>query len=298
MSEGVFASIPAIEQVGAAFQVMAGRVREWLPQIEQEMRRLSESLDDRRGDFRREISQLEEAIASAGEDDDTSQLERDLEEAQEQLILVRRRAQRLAEASTDLRAVARRLEPLADGESIKAREFLARAISDLKAYFSATLSGAGESGFSSPSGVRTFSPNVDAGFDPTPLPLPPGFAWVPLAQIDRNARDFAGVEEFTKVSRAEMERGFALLQGEVLPGISGGADSAAFGIMDQAGGTTHEHGRQRVFDAFFGQDAIFLERGSDETSWSVTNGRHRILVAESLGWSAVPVRVPPQGGTP
>jgi hypothetical protein len=66
----------------------------------------------------------------------------------------------------------------------------------------------------------------------------------------------------------------------------------AFRDLDEKSGVTYENGLLRIYEAFFGQqDYIYLERPRGSSSFSITNGRHRVKVAQDLGWDAIPARV-------
>lgn len=122
--------------------------------------------------------------------------------------------------------------------------------------------------------------------------LPSGFTWVSLDSISR-ADDLRPEETFHKVSEKEVVHGFAVLRDEVLPALV--SDTAAsrdiFYDIDRNKGRAYADGAQRIFEAFFGDDAIVLGKGIGDSLYGVTNGRHRIHVARSLGWPAIPARI-------
>jgi hypothetical protein len=97
---------------------------------------------------------------------------------------------------------------------------------------------------------------------------------------------------YEKVPYQEMRRGFDALRNDLLPALSGDNLGAAevFARRDAEAGVSYEHGLQRVYDAFFGNDPIYLSRGADTELCTVTSGRHRIKAAIDAGWTAVPVK--------
>lgn len=64
-----------------------------------------------------------------------------------------------------------------------------------------------------------------------------------------------------------------------------------FARIDRGKGSSYAEGKQRVYDAFFGDDCITLDRGPSDGKYGVTNGRHRLRIARALGWEAVPVKI-------
>lgn len=299
MSEGAAnVQSAAIADLDTALGRFAQASLERMRAAETAIRRAAEQLEDRRSELRREVRQLSDEITNADEDEDTSSTRHRLEEAEEALAKIRQ-CQRNVEASVErYRRASRKLEELSTGITVEARAYLRSVREDLADYFALQKDGA-----SGPNGVSDQS--IDARlateaapdvFDPTLFVLPPGHQWVSIDEIDtvRELADVRSREAYEKVSYDEMRRGFDILRQEILPAISGsthGASSEPFARRDLADGVSYSQGRQRVFDAFFGTDAIYLSRGRDEDLFSVTNGRHRIKVAMDAGWTAVPVRV-------
>lgn len=107
----------------------------------------------------------------------------------------------------------------------------------------------------------------------------------------------SGAADFTKVSETEMRAGLQRLQ-EMLPLIESGtgASSDYWAGVDRQRGLEHASGFQRIYDAFYGQDAIYVNK--DGAAYDIVNGRHRIWLAKQMGISSLPMRVverqPPQ----
>jgi hypothetical protein len=112
---------------------------------------------------------------------------------------------------------------------------------------------------------------------------------VPLSKIDQSDSPVKGIDDFKKVPYPEMVRGFHTLETEVRPALENGANTDDFRAMDKKGGLEYSKGVQRVYESFYGQDSIRLEKVGD--SYKVINGYHRLYVANELKISTVPARV-------
>lgn len=122
--------------------------------------------------------------------------------------------------------------------------------------------------------------------------LPSGFQWIKLENISHE--DDLPIEDgFTKVSKAIMENGFSILKKDVLPALQSEQNDPQnyFLSLDQKNGKNEETGILRIYQAFFGNDCIALDKGRGDGKYGVSSGRHRIAVAKSLGWTAVPAKI-------
>jgi hypothetical protein len=119
--------------------------------------------------------------------------------------------------------------------------------------------------------------------------------------VDRGIQDVAvadlpepeGVEDasdFEKVSPEEMQAGLARLQ-EMKPVIDSGegANTDYWREFDRKQGLAYPDGYQKVYDSFYGHDAIRLNKDGDQ--YDIINGRHRIFIAKQMGIGTVPARV-------
>ncbi len=140
-NDGIQASVEAIQNMEAACARFARVVVERLPEVERELRQVTDTLEDRRSNLRREISSLHDQISSADEDDDMSWERQRLEEAEDELASMQQRIRRLSEASANYAAQARRVENLATNHAVRTREFLTGAADDLKAYLAKNIDG-------------------------------------------------------------------------------------------------------------------------------------------------------------
>jgi hypothetical protein len=73
------------------------------------------------------------------------------------------------------------------------------------------------------------------------------------------------------------------------PLIDSGHTSEDFAAMDREDGTDYEHGRQRIFDLYYGSDPVRLDKDGDQ--YEIVSGRHRLFAAQELGIQTIPARV-------
>jgi hypothetical protein len=99
-------------------------------------------------------------------------------------------------------------------------------------------------------------------------------------------------EDFKKVSREQMKRGFVILRDFVLAEINRNPRISAFDFdkIDRDKKMIQPDCCHNIYDVFFGNEPIRVCRASGG-KYSVVNGRHRITVARELGWQAVPASV-------
>ena len=102
-----------------------------------------------------------------------------------------------------------------------------------------------------------------------------------------------GVEDagdFEKVSAEDMKAGLTRLQ-EMKPVIASGEGATPdyWREFDRQRGLAYPDGYQKVYESFYGQDAIRLDKDGDQ--YDIVNGRHRIFMAKQMGIDAVPARV-------
>ena len=91
-----------------------------------------------------------------------------------------------------------------------------------------------------------------------------------------------------------MVNGLRRLAAEILPRINANPDTLdrdSFRSLDETTGERYEDGLQSIYEAFFCEEFVYLERQRGQEQFEITNGRHRIKVALDLGWDAIPARV-------
>ncbi len=138
-TDGVHASVKAIQDMEAACARFSRAVADRLPEIEKEIRQVTEGLDDRRSQLRREIADLEEQISSADEDDDKSSERQRAEDAEDVLASVSRRIRRLEDVAGSYTRHARNAENLTTDNATRMREFLSGAADELKSYLATQI---------------------------------------------------------------------------------------------------------------------------------------------------------------
>jgi len=115
-----------------------------------------------------------------------------------------------------------------------------------------------------------------------------GIQEVPLSQIDLSDSPVHSQGDFHKVSYDDMAHGLRTLEG-MKPEIARGANADYFADQDRRAGLPYPYGRQRIYEAFYGQEAIRLNQQGNR--YTVVNGYHRLCVAKDLGLQTVPARV-------
>lgn len=116
-----------------------------------------------------------------------------------------------------------------------------------------------------------------------------GIRDVPVSDLP-DPEDISGPSDFQKVSQSKMRVGLERLQQMKSIIDSGeGASSDYWAEFDRKRGLDYAHGYQRIYDAFYGDDAIRVNKDGDE--YDVINGRHRIWLAKRMGIRKLPTRV-------
>lgn len=112
---------------------------------------------------------------------------------------------------------------------------------------------------------------------------------VPVADLP-NPDGIEGSTDFHKLSAPEMKAGLARLE-EMKPAIASGkgASSDYWAEHDRQHGLDYAHGYQRVYEAFYGNDAIRLT--NDGKQYDIVNGRHRVWLAKRMDVKDLPARV-------
>ena len=76
---------------------------------------------------------------------------------------------------------------------------------------------------------------------------------------------------------------------EMKPQIDGGYKSDDFADLDKSKGLEYAEGQQRVYDLYYGNDPVALDK--DGNKYDIVSGRHRIFVAKENGYDTIPARV-------
>lgn len=202
-----------------------------------------------------------------------AEAERHLQQVEAELSKTRMWRSRIEQAAASYRTHAQRMHEVANTRTAQGRSFLDQKITQLGEY--AAIAPAGVSVATST--ASSASCWVDSGIralNPADLPDP--------SEIE--------TEGFSKVSEEMMRIGLQRLQ-EMRPVIESGvgASSDYWAEYDRAHGLDYEHGYQRVYESFYGGDAIRVNW--DGTNYDIINGRHRVWLARRMGIDWLPVRV-------
>jgi hypothetical protein len=76
---------------------------------------------------------------------------------------------------------------------------------------------------------------------------------------------------------------------EVQKQVAAGKTREDFWNEDQRAGVDYAQGKERVYDLFYGNDPIALEKIGDH--YDILSGRHRIYAAKELGLATIPAHV-------
>ncbi|HMJ72832.1 MAG TPA: hypothetical protein VK471_05630 [Solirubrobacterales bacterium] len=119
---------------------------------------------------------------------------------------------------------------------------------------------------------------------------------VELDRVDLSQSAVEGPASYRKADYATVREGIQRLDEVVLPAVRRGEGVGYFRNLDAQKGLSYERGYQRVYEAFFGDDSLRLDLRPNGT-FGVTNGYHRIHLANELGLRTLPARVarPPEG---
>jgi hypothetical protein len=153
-------------------------------------------------------------------------------------------------------------------------------------------SSTGSSGFATPARSQA---DVQAASS-VDIPLPKGFYWIPIGQIDQKDILTDPSEWKKGTSKAEMMTGLEVFHRDLLPVLSrGSATHEDFRRLDEQLGRTsvgavRADSLAHLYEVFFGTDTIAVDRAPNG-GFSVSSGRHRISVAKELGWTHVPARL-------
>jgi len=291
-------SLDRLEDLARALATFSIKAADAVTTMRAEFLRQRADLDGQEEDARVEVSNWVEAFQFAEDYDERESCAYSLSEAQERLSRIRGWQVRVREEHSAFLVQATQFGCLLDQALPKSHELLMIRIGDLRTYgamqpdsvVSTAAKGSVSGLFPLPSG-EVFTPSP---VKLTEHRLPDGFVWVPLAEISED--ELAGIASqagYKKVPYATMVTGLRRLATEILPRISANPntlDRDSFRSLDETAGESYEDGLQRIYEAFFCNDFVYLERRRGREKFEVTNGRHRIRVALDLGWEAIPAR--------
>lgn len=297
--------VEPLEALAGAIERLPGHVAEQLAEAEAEfmprLRRLRRAEDA----AREAVRAAQAAVAEAEDDDERRAAERWLEEAED---AKRRLDAAIVEVHAALgryKAEARELDNARRGIFPAAGRHLQTVIANARAYSAVSVpsgGGAAASGGGHASSAAAGGSDPD---DPTGIPLPPGFAWIPVARIAPDQFvDFAR-DPPKGVSLETIEQGMRSFYATLLPLLRStpgttrddlAAIDKARGTLHGAAGAVHPESLSNLGDIFlFGSDVMAAEMDA-AGAYRLNSGRHRATMARDLGMSHVPARVPGRGG--
>jgi hypothetical protein len=278
-------AVQALADLDRALQHFGGRAAEAVAEIRTRCDRMRRRLDDRTEEAARNVRRCADMLDCADEDD-AGYWRHALAEAREQRDELNRWQRRIEEAHDTFRRDARRFEAMLETTLPRGRGIIRSKIDALEQYLAIQLHAAAEAM------PALEMPKAGAAGDAAALaafPLPDGFTWVPMARIRQREEPF----EYRKVDEPTMRNGLLRLRSEILPRLKNqqARSSDDFADLDRRNAHDYEHGLQRIYDAFFGNDHVQLSRTHTAGTFDVINGRHRIRLAEELEWDAIPAKV-------
>lgn len=174
-------------------------------------------------------------------------------------------------------------------EAVRSGEALIRRYRDgLRDYVALTASVAGGSSGGG-GGGGGMSGGGGSGWAPG---FPAGWELVPVSAINTADSRISGPADFGKgYSPEDLTWAYGALDRVILPGLANGQGAADFAALDAQQGLSGTRSFSMTYSGFFGgNDAVKLSAQGDGT-FTVTNGYHRIWLAQRLGRSSIPARV-------
>lgn len=71
--------------------------------------------------------------------------------------------------------------------------------------------------------------------------------------------------------------------------VKGGKTDEDFSKDDEKDGQSWQTGKRRIYDLFYGNDPVVLDKDGDQ--YTIVSGRHRIFAAKELGLETIPAKV-------
>ncbi len=307
-------TIQTLGNMKNAFIGFSAETQESLIALENELRR---TLDWLKGEVdlrQRNVMRCRDAVrfaeralreCEAQEDDDyvpdcraeayeLQEARRSLRRAEEELGVARAWFSRVQKAIQQFGTHVRRLKDLATNRTESAKAFLDRATSDLERYLGISTPATGAYAAAPPTASSTATTTTRAGL--TNLSGAASGRWVErgvgmgdVADLPM-PEDISNALDFQKVPMDEMKAGLRRLQ-EMLPTIESGvgASKEYWAERDQELGLDYPNGYLRIYEAFYGHDAVRVEKSG--SNYEIVNGRHRVWLAKLMGIGQLPISV-------
>ncbi len=329
MSDVTVRSIDALEELQTGLIRYADHVEATFIAIQREVQHTIDWLDERVHHWQNEVLRGQEMVqqstlayqrcmASGDRDHPPAcgHLEAAVYEARRRLAQAKAEARMAAEARKAVlaevesyRREAGRLHALVQSDTPKAVETLRYKVAQLRSY-----TGGGVSTGDVVAGALAFGVGFAAGAvigavinpaaqddnaesqevggvegrEPPVQLLHPEIRTVLIDQIDLSDSPVRNAADFRKVSHEEMVEGLRKLQ-QVQHWIEQGATDQMLRDIDAQQGLSGARGYHNIYQVFYGDSAIVLEKVGD--GYGVINGYHRLAVANELGLTTIPARV-------
>lgn len=289
----------SLHAFGAAASEVSTQSLGELERAEAEVQRSIDRWASKRTEAQRQVDAAERALRACRRDpraDCSGQQNAHIEaqdwlaRTEENLATAKRCGERLRAAAMRFRQELSTYRRHLELELAAAAAFLGGLAVAADAYAGMSVSGGGATSAGPGSGAATMPASGEAGAAAEARIGTTDLVEASLERIDTSESGVTGPESFRKTGYATMREGTQRLDEVVLPAVRNGADGEHFAAMDAQRGLGYEHGYQRVYEAFFGDDCLRLDARPDG-SFGVTNGYHRIHVARELGLRSLPARI-------
>lgn len=291
-------SLDSLDDLDRALATFSSQAADALTTMAAQFHRRRADLDSQEKDARAEVDHWVERLELAEDEDECESCMSSLSVARERLSISRYWQAKVREEHASFLTQVALFKRLLDQTLPRGRDLLRTRTGELRAYGAVQLEPGESAAGGSFSGTVLPTPGEASPSNPAKLTehrLPDGFVWVSLTEI--STAGLAGVaskDDYKKVAYDTMATGLRRLAAEILPQINANPDALdrdSFRHLDEMAGESYEEGLQRIYEAFFCKDFVYLERRRGQEKFDITNGRHRIQVALDLGWDAIPARV-------
>jgi hypothetical protein len=299
-------SVEALEEFDGAVARFAAESEAALQAVTPEINRRLELLDGRCAQCEADVEYWQQTYDYADpEEDDLSYIASRLADAEHRLNNVKSWQRRVEEVYAVYTREASQFVDHVVNDCPQAVSFVRQKLSELRDYVN--LKPADSTGgvvgqdfdslTASPSVMSSQSWSPSPGEVPlssiTELPLPSGFGWIRLNEIEPASLDaLNGLKDKSGMTPEHLAEGLDILRKQILPQIKNrGAQATSDYFWQLDGQRQGLNSFQGVYDAYFGNDAIWFDRFFGQPLFRVGNGQHRIKAAQELGWPAVPARI-------
>jgi hypothetical protein len=290
-SEGILNGLNAVNvEISRTFEWLQERTNYWQHEIERAQQELSRAQIDLRrcenSGYYDDDGYYHQPYCGC-EEQAVEQARAYLQQCNEALQIVRMWHNRIEQGAADYMSAANQLNKIADWHSNKAQMNLDQTAGKYEAVQSSSsqVGGIGDL-------LVGIAGVVAAGFSATKSDekwKDQNIQMINVKDIP-NPDEIKNEDDFKKVSMADMKAGIQRWQ-EMRSSIDSGAGNSSeyWSGIDRKRGLDYSSGYQRVYDAFYGQDALRVEKNGN--NYDIINGRHRIWLAKQMGIDQLPVHL-------